>query len=139
MSYELVFVNDGSQDQTQQLLNDTTTQDPHVRVLRLSRNFGHQIAVTAGMEEATGDAVVIIDADLQDPPEVIPEMIQRWREGNHVVYGIRGEREGESKFKLWTAKLFYRIINRLPTRRYRSMPETSVCWIERLSMFEGNA
>lgn len=113
LSYELIFVNDGSQDQTQQLLNTLQLRDPHVRVLRLSRNFGHQIAVTAGMEEASGDAVVIIDADLQDPPEIIPEMIQRWREGNHVVYGIRGKREGESKFKLWTAKLFYRIINRL--------------------------
>lgn len=113
LTYELIFVNDGSQDQTQQLLNTLQLRDPHVRVLRLSRNFGHQIAVTAGIEEASGDAVVIIDADLQDPPEIIPEMIQRWREGNHVVYGIRAEREGESKFKLWTAKLFYRIINRL--------------------------
>ncbi|HTG93766.1 MAG TPA: glycosyltransferase, partial [Pyrinomonadaceae bacterium] len=81
--------------------------------LRLSRNFGHQIAVTAGLEEAVGNAVVIIDADLQDPPEMIPEMIHRWREGNHVVYGVRAEREGESRFKLWTAKVFYRIINRL--------------------------
>jgi polyisoprenyl-phosphate glycosyltransferase len=113
LSCEFVFVNDGSQDQTQQVLTTLQIADPRVRVLRLSRNFGHQIAVTAGLEEAIGDAVVIIDADLQDPPEVIPEMIERWREGNHVVYGIRAEREGESKFKLWTAKLFYRIINRL--------------------------
>jgi len=113
LSCEFLFVNDGSQDQTQQILETLQLSDPRVRVLRLSRNFGHQIAVTAGLEEATGDAVVIIDADLQDPPEIIPEMIQRWREGNHVVYGLRAEREGESKFKLWTAKLFYRIINRL--------------------------
>lgn len=113
LHYELIFVNDGSQDQTQLVLAALQMNDPNVRVLRLSRNFGHQVAVTAGLEEATGDAVVIIDADLQDPPEVIPEMIDRWREGNHVVYGVRLVREGESKFKLWTAKLFYRIINRL--------------------------
>ena len=112
-NYEILFVNDGSQDHTQEILTVIQLSDPSVRVLRLSRNFGHQIAVTAGLEEASGDAVVILDADLQDPPEIIPEMIHRWREGNHVVYGIRAVREGESKFKLWTAKLFYRIINRL--------------------------
>jgi len=111
--YELIFVNDGSADQTQLILTQLQLSDPHVRVLLLSRNFGHQIAVTAGLEEAAGDAVVIIDADLQDPPEVIPEMVRLWREGNDVVYGIRLEREGESKFKLWTAKVFYRLINRL--------------------------
>jgi glycosyltransferase involved in cell wall biosynthesis len=113
LDYELIFVNDGSADQTQQILTQLQLQDPHVRVLLLSRNFGHQIAVTAGLEEAAGDAVVIIDADLQDPPEVIPQMIALWREGNDVVYGIRIEREGESRFKLWTAKVFYRLINRL--------------------------
>ena len=112
-NYEIVFVNDGSHDQTQEILTSIQLGDPCVRVLRLSRNFGHQIAVTAGLEEAVGNAVVIIDADLQDPPEMIPEMIHRWREGNHVVYGVRAEREGESRFKLWTAKVFYRIINRL--------------------------
>jgi len=84
-----------------------------VRVLGLSRNVGHQVAVTAGLEQAMGDAVVIIDADLQDPPELIPELVARWQEGNHVVYGIRTDRDGESKFKLWTAKVFYRLINRL--------------------------
>lgn len=113
LNYELIFVNDGSIDQTQLILNQLVEQDPHVRVLLLSRNFGHQIAVTAGLEQATGDAVVVIDADLQDPPEVIPEMVKRWREGNDVVYGIRRARQGESKFKLWTAKVFYRLINRL--------------------------
>src|SRR5581483_11969776 len=82
-------------------------------VLRLSRNFGHQVAFTAGLEAAAGDAVVIIDADLQDPPELIPEMLRLWREGNHVVYGNRISREGESRFKLITAKIFYRLINRL--------------------------
>jgi dolichol-phosphate mannosyltransferase len=81
-------------------------------MLRLSRNFGHQIAVTAGLEAARGDAIVVIDADLQDPPEVIAEMVRLWREGNHVVYGIRTTRAGESRFKLITAKAFYRIINR---------------------------
>lgn len=113
LNYELIFVNDGSIDQTQLILNQLVEQDPHVRVLLLSRNFGHQIAVTAGLEQATGAAVVVIDADLQDPPEVIPEMVKRWREGNDVVYGIRRARQGESKFKLWTAKVFYRLINRL--------------------------
>jgi glycosyltransferase involved in cell wall biosynthesis len=113
LDYELIFVNDGSHDQTQQILTQLQLHDSHVRVLGLSRNFGHQIAVTAGLEEASGDAVVVIDADLQDPPEVIPQMVSLWREGNDVVYGIRLEREGESRFKLWTAKVFYRVINRL--------------------------
>lgn len=112
VDYELIFVNDGSRDRTQQLLEDLLF-DHHVRVLLLSRNFGHQIAVTAGLEAAAGAACVIIDADLQDPPELIPRMVQLWREGNEVVYGIRIEREGESRFKLWTAKAFYRLINRM--------------------------
>jgi dolichol-phosphate mannosyltransferase len=112
IDYELIFVNDGSRDRTQQLLEDLLF-DHHVRVLLLSRNFGHQIAATAGLEAAAGAACVIIDADLQDPPELIPQMVQLWREGNEVVYGIRIEREGESRFKLWTAKVFYRLINRM--------------------------
>ena len=111
--YELIFVDDGSRDATAQLLAELQLFDPHVRVLLLSRNFGHQIAVTAGLEEAAGAAVVIIDADLQDPPELIPQMVQLWREGNEVVYGVHLERKGESKFKLWTSKVFYRLINRL--------------------------
>ena len=113
LDYELIFINDGSHDDTQVILAQLQRIDPHIRVLLLSRNFGHQIAVTAGLEEAAGDAVVIIDADLQDPPEVIPQMIQLWRDGNDVVYGLRIERQGESKFKRWTAKVFYRLINRL--------------------------
>jgi dolichol-phosphate mannosyltransferase len=113
VDYELIFVNDGSRDRTQEILAELQTFDPRSRVLLLSRNFGHQIAVTAGLAEAAGDAVVIIDADLQDPPEVIPQMVQLWRDGNEVVYGIRIERDGESRFKLWTAKVFYRLINRL--------------------------
>ena len=112
-AYELIFVNDGSRDHTQEILAELQLFDPHTRVLLLSRNFGHQVAVSAGVEAATGDAVVIIDADLQDPPELISQMVQLWREGNEVVYGIRIEREGESRFKLWTAKVFYRLINRL--------------------------
>lgn len=111
--YELIFINDGSADQTQQILMDLHRHDRHVRALLFSRNFGHQIAVTAGLEESRGDAVVIIDADLQDPPEVIPQMIDLWRDGNDVVYGLRIDRQGESRFKLWTAKVFYRLINRL--------------------------
>ena len=110
---EIVYVDDGSKDQTPELLRRLQAGDPRVRVVALSRNFGHQIGVTAGLEHASGDAVVIIDADLQDPPEVIPEMIARWRDGYHVVYGLRAKREGETTFKLWTAKVFYRLINRV--------------------------
>jgi dolichol-phosphate mannosyltransferase len=113
LDYEMIFVNDGSRDDTQLILTQLQLVDRRVRVLLLSRNFGHQIAVTAGLEEAAGDAVVIIDADLQDPPEVIPQMVALWREGNDVVYGLRTDRRGESAFKLWTAKVFYRLINRL--------------------------
>jgi dolichol-phosphate mannosyltransferase len=87
--------------------------DPHVRVLRFSRNFGHQVAVTAGIEHASGDATVLIDADLQDPPEVIATMVERWREGYDVAYGQRTDRPGETAFKRWTATAFYRLINRL--------------------------
>jgi dolichol-phosphate mannosyltransferase len=110
---ELIFVDDGSPDNTFQVLSELQAADARVRVLRLSRNFGHQMAVTAGLAEAGGDAVVIIDADLQDPPEVIGEMLELWRQGNDVVYGSRLTRDGESRFKLWTAKAFYRLINRL--------------------------
>jgi polyisoprenyl-phosphate glycosyltransferase len=113
LDFEIIFVNDGSSDNTMALLTLLRSEDDRIRVLGLSRNFGHQIAVTAGLEYASGDAVVIIDADLQDPPEVIPDMVRLWREGNHVAYGQRSEREGENRFKLWTAKAFYRIINRL--------------------------
>ena len=113
MRYEILYVNDGSTDGTMERLTDIQNSDPHVRVVSLSRNFGHQIAITAGMEHAAGDAVVVIDADLQDPPEVIAEFVKRWQAGSQVVYGIRTEREGETAFKLWTAKLFYRLMQRL--------------------------
>ena len=111
LQYELVYVNDGSVDQTQKILVELQQSDPNVKVIRLSRNFGHQIAVSAGLEETDADAVVVIDADLQDPPEIIPQLVERWREGNDVVYAVRIEREGEGKFKLWTAKIFYHLIN----------------------------
>ena len=111
--FELIYVDDGSRDGTLEVLREFQQADHRVRVIALSRNFGHQIAVTAGLEHATGDAIVVIDADLQDPPEVILEMINRWQEGVDVAYGVRSERDGETVFKLWTAKVFYRFINRL--------------------------
>jgi len=109
--FEIIFVNDGSQDGTAELLTQIQKKDKSVRVLEFSRNFGHQNAVTAGMDYATGDAVVLIDADLQDPPEVILSFIEKWEDGCDVVYGIRASRDGESAFKLLTAKLFYRFLN----------------------------
>ncbi len=111
--YEIVYIDDGSKDRTALLLREIQACDDHVRVIFLARNFGHQIAVTAGLDYANGDAVVLIDADLQDPPEVIPEMIAKWREGYEVVYGVRATRDGETAFKLWTARAFYRLINAL--------------------------
>jgi polyisoprenyl-phosphate glycosyltransferase len=113
LDLELVFVDDGSRDRTLEKLRDLQCADRRVRVISFSRNFGHQVAVTAGLEHATGDAVVLIDADLQDPPEVIEEMVLRWRRGADVAYGVRAERVGETAFKLWTAKAFYRLINRV--------------------------
>ena len=112
-SYEIVYVDDGSRDETAELLEQIHMHDAHVVVVRLSRNFGHQPAVTAGLSASLGQAVVIIDADLQDPPELIPEMVALWRTGYKVVYGIRRTRDGETPFKLWTAKAFYRLINSL--------------------------
>jgi dolichol-phosphate mannosyltransferase len=111
--YELVYIDDGSPDQTLAILRKIQQNDLKVRVVSFSRNFGHQVAVTAGLEHSKGDAVVVIDADLQDPPEIIPEMLALWRNGADVVYGVRTDREGESRFKRFTAKMFYRIINRL--------------------------
>lgn len=110
---EFVFVDDGSRDKTRLILTAAATVDPRIKFCVLSRNFGHQIAVTAGIDLAMGDAVVLIDADLQDPPAVVVEMVQRWREGYEVVYGVRTDRAGESSFKRWTAKIFYRVLNRI--------------------------
>ncbi|MBV9266459.1 MAG: glycosyltransferase family 2 protein [Acidobacteriaceae bacterium] len=111
--YEIVYVDDGSKDNTAPLLERLYDSDPNITVIELSRNFGHQTAVTAGLEVAKGQIVIIIDSDLQDPPELIPEMIRIWQQGYEVVYGVRDSREGESGFKIWTAKAFYRVINRL--------------------------
>lgn len=111
--YEIVYVNDGSRDQTPELLKGLHFSDPRTVVVMLSRNFGHQTAVSAGLATARGEAVLIIDADLQDPPELIPEMVRIWRNGYEVVFGVRASREGESGFKLWTARTFYRLIGRL--------------------------
>ena len=108
--WELIFVNDGSQDRSLALLLALREQDPRVKVIDFSRNFGHQIAITAGTDFAEGDAVIVMDADLQDPPEVVLQMIEKWREGYEVVYAVRTKRVGETKFKLWTASLFYRIL-----------------------------
>jgi dolichol-phosphate mannosyltransferase len=112
-SWELILVNDGSVDTSPMLIDALAARDVRVKVIHFARNFGHQIAVTAGIDHAAGDAVVLIDADLQDPPEVIAEMIERWQAGFQVVYAIREQREGESWFKLMTAKLFYRLIYRI--------------------------
>lgn len=111
--HELVFIDNGSTDGTREILAELQATDERVRALLLSRNFGHQMSVTAGVENAAGDVIVIIDADLQDPPEVILEMLDHWRNGYQVAYGTRVEREGETRFKVWTAKLFYRLMNRL--------------------------
>ena len=112
-AFEFLFVDDGSRDNTPQLLHRIVAADPRAQALFFSRNFGHQLAVTAGIDEARGDAVVLLDADLQDPPEVVAEMLAKWRDGWQVVYGVRAEREGESYFKLLTAHLFYRVLNYL--------------------------
>lgn len=111
--YEIIFVNDGSKDRTLEILETIAKKDSDVKIISFSRNFGHQAAVTAGIQYVTGDAVVIIDADLQDPPEIIPEMLKLWEQGNEVIYGKRKTREGESKFKLLTAKMFYKTLNAL--------------------------
>lgn len=108
--YELIFVNDGSTDNCAQMIEEYSYWDESVKLIDLSRNFGHQVAITAGMDYALGDAVVIIDADLQDPPELIPEMIAEWKQGYQVVYAKRIKRNGESLFKKWSASLFYRVL-----------------------------
>lgn len=113
-AWELVLVNDGSYDGSAEKMHAAQARDvEHVRVINFARNFGHQNAVTAGLDYARGDAIVVIDADLQDPPEVILQLIEKWREGYHVVYAVRSDRKGESWFKKVTAKLFYRLIYRI--------------------------
>ena len=112
-TWELIMVNDGSSDGSAEKMRALVEQDPRVRVINFARNFGHQNAVTAGMDYARGDAVIVIDADLQDPPEVILQLLEKWREGYQVVYAVRSERKGETWFKKFTAKLFYRLIYRI--------------------------
>lgn len=109
--FEYVFVDDGSRDDTLDILRAAVEVDSRIRVISLSRNFGHQFAVTAGISASSGQAVALIDADLQDPPEVLLEMIELWLAGYEVVYGVRRDREGESRFKLGTARVFYRLLN----------------------------
>lgn len=109
-TYEMIFVNDGSRDRTLEIVRAICKKDKRVKLLSFSRNFGHQIAITAGMDYSGGKAVVVIDADLQDPPEVILKMIEKWKKGYDVVYGKRLERKGETFFKKITAKVFYRIL-----------------------------
>ncbi|CAK8584427.1 glycosyltransferase family 2 protein [Priestia megaterium] len=109
-AYELLFVNDGSRDRTAEIIKEYSEQDPAVVLLDFARNFGHQIAITAGMDYARGEAVVVIDADLQDPPELILEMIEKWKQGFDVVYAKRTKRKGETYFKKQTAAMFYRFL-----------------------------
>ncbi|MFB5190786.1 glycosyltransferase family 2 protein [Alicyclobacillus fastidiosus] len=111
--YELVFVNDGSKDGSREILERLSAASQSVKVLNFSRNFGHQVAISAGMDYASGDAVIVIDADLQDPPELILKMVEAWRQGNDVVYAKRTVRQGETLFKRWTAALFYRFLRLL--------------------------
>jgi glycosyltransferase involved in cell wall biosynthesis len=113
LDYELVLVDDGSRDDSWERMRALAAADRRVRLIRLSRNFGHQIAITAGLDAARGESVVVLDADLQDPPELIPDLVARWREGYDVVYAVRAERSGESAFKLVTARAFYRLLQRL--------------------------
>ena len=112
-SYEIIFINDGSKDSTLEILKKIASNDDNVKIISFSRNFGHQAAVTAGIRNVTGDAIIIMDADLQDPPELFEGMIEKWEEGYEVVYGKRKTREGESIFKLLTARMFYNTLNKL--------------------------
>jgi len=113
IAFQLLFVDDGSTDGSLDLLRKIAERDKRVRVLALSRNFGHQLAITCGMDAARGDVVVVMDSDLQDPPEIIPRMLEQWRAGSKVVYGVRASRDGETRLKLATARAFYRLLNRL--------------------------
>ncbi len=113
LAVEMVFVDDGSRDGSLEKLTRLSQHDPRVRIIKLARNFGHQLAITAGIDRARGDCVVVIDADLQDPPEAIPAMVEKWREGYDVVYGVREKREGEGALKLLTASMFYRLLRNM--------------------------
>lgn len=112
-NYEMIFINDGSKDKTLEFLEEIAKNDKNVKVISFSRNFGHQVAVEAGLKEISGDVVLIIDADLQDPPELIHDMLNLWEKGNDIVYGKRTKRDGENIFKLFSAKMFYKILNKI--------------------------
>lgn len=112
-NHEIIFVNDGSKDKTLSILKEIANKDKNVKIISFSRNFGHQAAVTAGLKYVTGDCILIIDSDMQDPPELLVDMLKLWEDGNEVIYAKRKTRKGESKFKLMTAKMFYRILNGL--------------------------
>ncbi|GEP62587.1 glycosyl transferase family protein [Clostridium beijerinckii] len=114
-SYEIVFVNDGSKDRTREITEEICSRDENIKLINFSRNFGHQAAITAGMDLALGDAIIVIDADLQDPPEVMLKMIEKWKEGYEVVYGKRVKREGETFFKKFTARVYYRLLRSMTT------------------------
>jgi glycosyltransferase involved in cell wall biosynthesis len=138
-AFEIVLVNDGSRDSTLQLMQSIREMDPHVTVVDLSRNFGKEIALTAGLEHTSGDVVVVLDADLQDPPELIPEMLNSWREGYDVVYGVRTHRDGETWFKKISAQYFYRLIRAVSrvdipkdTGDFRLMTRRAVTELSRL-------
>lgn len=111
--FEIVLINDGCRDRSPEIMRELHAQDPRVKIVNFSKNFGHQLAITAGIDHARGAAVVVIDSDLQDPPEVIPDLIKQWQQGYQVVYAVRAEREGETWFKQTTAKTFYRLIARI--------------------------
>ena len=111
--YEIILVNDGSNDGSLEIMKELHSQDSRVKIINFSRNFGHQVAITAGLDYASGEAVITIDADLQDPPEVIPDLIDKWKDGFDVAYGIREKRAGEKIFKLSTASVFYRFLRRI--------------------------
>ena len=113
LDFEMIYVDDGSRDETPRILREIQRADARVRVLSLSRNFGQYVAFTAGLHHARGDAVVIMDADLQDPPDLVLAMLDRWRKGVDVVYGVRTQRAGESVFKRWSSKLFHRCVDRI--------------------------
>lgn len=113
LPYEVIMVNDGSHDKTAQMARDICKEDQSFKLINFSRNFGHQTAITAGMDFASGEAIIVIDADLQDPPEIILQMIEKWKEGYEVVYARRISRKGETFFKKFTARLFYRTLNKL--------------------------